>query len=161
METSLTGKALNFGFNEYGFESRVSKMNCNYSVAHVVNMINIHSASKRLIFDLVFTKKIFATINLFKHLNLISSVRLITHQRNSRIAIRAHLYYYKGRRIGGNFKLISRPSKAFYISFKALTLLDKRTGNSIFLVSTTRGLITHTAAIEKKLGGVAIGFFSF
>ena len=25
METSLTGKALDFGSNEYGFESRVSK----------------------------------------------------------------------------------------------------------------------------------------
>ncbi len=165
METSLIGKALNFGFNEYGFESRVSNIklinnyNYNYSFSYVFNLINIHASSKKLTFNLIYTKKNFSILKILKTLNLIQNFRLMT--ADNRVFIQIHLFYFQKKRIGHNFKVLSTPSKKFYLSFKALRLINKRSGSSIFLISTTRGVFSHKEALAKKMGGLAIGFFSY
>jgi ribosomal protein S8 len=57
--------------------------------------------------------------------------------------------------------VLSTSSKSFYISYKALRLLSKRTGNSIFIISNSLGLTEHTTSLKQKNGGMLMGFFSF
>lgn len=159
VETSLIGKALNFGFNEYGFESCVSNILYNYNVSYVLNSININKARKNLIFKINFSKRNLIFLRLLKNLNFIHKFLVI--KKNNKLCIYIYLYYFKNAWIGKNFKLISTPSKSFFISFKALRLLTKRTGNSIFIISTNLGLVTHNTAVKEKIGGLLIGFYSF
>lgn len=157
METSLTGKALNFGFNEYGFESHVSNIPSNYSISYVINSINIHYAHKIFSFKIIYTKKNINLIKLFKKLNFISDYLIIHSTKKLQILIK--LKYLKNLKIIKNFKLISKPSKNHYISLKALKLLNERTHNSVYLISTSQGIITHFQALRKKISGFVVGIF--
>ena len=158
METSLIGKALNFGFNEYGFESRVSKLHYNYSMSYVTNLININKASKTLVFNINFSKHNLIFLKFFKKFSVIHKFLIV--RNNNKTFIRIYLYYYKNKPTCSNFTLLSKPSKKFYISHKAMRLLKKRSGSSIFIISTPRGVLSHQDAILKKTGGIVLGFFS-
>lgn len=158
METSLIGKALNFGFNEYGFESRVSKMFYNYSIAHVLNAVNINTAHKKLVFEIVFTRKNAMFVQALRKFSFLH--KFVVVKKNERLCLKIYTHYFNNKRVGGNFKIISRPSKAFYISLRALYLMSKRTGGSVFIISTSRGLLTHHEAIKQKTGGMLVGFCS-
>ncbi len=158
METSLIGKALNFGFNEYGFESHVSNLTYNYAYSYTINMINVNSAKKNLAFNMVFTKKISPLLHIFKKYGLIRNYTINVTSKG--LVARVYLSFYKNNPLCKNFKLISKPGNTYYISLRALYLVSKRTKNSIFILSTNKGLITHNEAILQKIGGVVIGFFS-
>jgi ribosomal protein S8 len=54
---------------------------------------------------------------------------------------------------------MSKPSKSFFISLKALKLVSSRLDGVIILVSTTRGVITHREAINKSLSGFVFAYF--
>ena len=56
METSLTGKALDFGSSEYGFDPRVSNIRYN-SYAYVVNHLNLAISKKKLRIKFKYTRK--------------------------------------------------------------------------------------------------------
>lgn len=56
METSLIGKAADFGSEEYGFESHVSNMFANSSI-NTINHINLNLKKKKLKFEFKFNKK--------------------------------------------------------------------------------------------------------
>ena len=157
METSLIGKALNFGFNEYGFESRVSKL-LGFSTAYVINLININRSKKSLFFNLIFSKRNLNFVKILKTFNFI--YKYVFFKLNSLNFIRIYLYFYKNKKIGHNFKIISKPSKKFFISLKALILLNKKSGSTVFLISTTQGVISHHLAIKNKISGFLVGFFS-
>jgi ribosomal protein S8 len=55
---------------------------------------------------------------------------------------------------------MSKPSKKLFISYKALRLLSKKTGRSVFLISTSSGVIPHHVAIKKNLSGFILGFIT-
>jgi ribosomal protein S8 len=74
--------------------------------------------------------------------------------------IKIYLYYYKNKIISNNFKILSTPSKSFFLSYKSLRLLSKRTSSSIFILSTDKGILSHKQALNQKLGGLVLGFFS-
>jgi ribosomal protein S8 len=57
-------------------------------------------------------------------------------------------------------KLISTPSKAFFINLKSLILLNKAIGEAIVIISTSKGLLTHKQAIRLGLGGKLICIIS-
>lgn len=132
--------------------------NYNYSLSYVLNLIKINTARKDLIFDLIFTKKTFIFVKILKKLGYIHKYS-ITKKKNS-LYIKIYIYFFKNKRINTYFKLVSKPSKSFFISLKSLRLLSKRTGGSVFLISTSYGLITHREALDKKTGGIIVGFFS-
>jgi ribosomal protein S8 len=56
--------------------------------------------------------------------------------------------------------LISNQSKIFTISYHSLKLLTKKSGSSVFLISTSKGLLSNKEAINQKNGGIILGFFS-
>lgn len=147
------------GLTSTGSNPVFPKMLYNYNVGYVINAININTNHKNLIFKIIFTKKNLVFLRILKSLNFIN--KFIIFKLNNLIFIKIYAYYFKTKQLGKNFQIISTPSKMFLISFKALRLLHKRTGNSIFILSTDRGLITHHEALLKHVGGKLIGFFSF
>lgn len=130
----------------------------NYSFAYLINLININKAGRNLYFEIIFTKKVFKFLFFLKKFNFIYKYVLVN--KNQSFYIKIYLYYYKNKKICSHFKLISRPSHLFSISYKALRLIDKRSGSSIFILSTSIGLISHKEALKNNITGNVIGFFS-
>ncbi len=130
----------------------------NYSISYLINLININKSHRTLYFEILFTKKNLKFLILLKKFNFIH--KYILMKKNNKFVIKIYLYYYKNKKICSNFKLISRPSKIFTISYKALRLINKRTGSSIFILSTSKGLLSHKDALKNKITGNVIGFFS-
>lgn len=64
--------------------------------------------------------------------------------------IMVFLKYYKNKPVISNIYF----EKKFYISYIALCKLKE--SHVIYLISTTKGLITHKEAINQKLGGYLI-----
>jgi ribosomal protein S8 len=121
-------------------------------------MFNLHIAAKRLSFTLLFTKKNLNLIKLLNKLGLFFNFLLI--KKKNQIYIKVLVRYRHLRKVGFNFKIITRPSIFYSLSLKALNLLKLRTGRAVYLLSTSKGIITHHEAINKNIGGIAVAFFS-
>ena len=159
METSLIGKALNFGFNEYGFESHVSKVSYTHAYSHLLSVINIRALQKSLRLEIVYTKAILNFLKFFQKNGVINSYALFLGPKNQ-LFIKIYLVYYKKLPLSSNCKIITKPSKQYFISYKALMLLSKRTFDSVYLISTDLGLLSHHDAIRNRRGGVVVSYFS-
>lgn len=131
----------------------------NYNISYVINLININKLKKNLTFNIFFTKKNLYFVNFLKNFNFIHRYTLI--KLENKTYIRVYLYYYKNKMTCNNFKIISRPAKSFFLSYKALRLISKKTGFSIFVISNDKGIISHHRALKDKKGGMLLGFFSF
>jgi ribosomal protein S8 len=129
-----------------------------YNVSYVINLININKLKKNLHFNIFFTKKNLLFINFLKNFTFINKYYII--KIKNKFYIRIYLYYYKNKIISNNFKILSSPSKSFFLSYKSLRLISKRTSSSVFILSTDRGLLSHKQALNQKLGGLVLGFFS-
>ena len=107
---------------------------------------------------LVIDIKNYQFIQTLKKFNVIHDYKLL--KKNDFNYIKITLFFYKNKIICHNFKLISNQSKIFTISYHSLKLLTKKSGSSIFLISTSNGLLSSKEAINQRIGGVLLGFFS-
>lgn len=160
METSLIGKALNFGFNDYGFESRVSKMLYNNNFLYFTNLINMTKARRFLYIDVILTKRTIVYIKLFSKLAYIESYEIRITNNDTFKKARIYLNYNNSDVIGKDFKIISKPSHRLSVKLRSLRLLAKKTGSSTCILSTSSGIINHRYAIKKKIGGLMLSSFS-
>lgn len=129
-----------------------------HNASYVLNLININKAKKNLCFSLLFTVKNHQFVKILKKFNVIHDYKLF--KKNNFNYIKITLFFYKNNPICFNFKIISRQSKIFTISYQSLLLLTKKSGSSIFLLSTAKGILSNKEAIHQKTGGVLLGFFS-
>lgn len=130
----------------------------NFSISYLINLININKMHKNLYFEIIYTKKIYNFLNFLKKHNVIYKYILIKNDNKTKIKI--YLYYYKNKTIFNNFKLISKPSHKINTSLHSLRLLDKKSGSSVFIISTSKGFITHKEALKNQISGYLVGFFS-
>jgi ribosomal protein S8 len=130
----------------------------NYNFSYILNLININKLKKNLYFFVIFTKKNYYFVKILKKFNVIHDFKLI--KKNNFNFIKISLFFYKNKNICSNLKIISRPAKTFLISYEALKLLNKKSGSSVFLISTDKGILSHHEAIKLKIGGSLIVFFS-
>ncbi len=151
MEASLTGKALNFGFNDYGFDSHASKLNFNYWLPYLINQINLNAAKKNFKFHIVFNKTNLSLLKVLSKFGVVLSYSLTKEKSFFKIVV--YIYYFKNILFFKNFQQISTSSKSFYITSQMLFLLSKRSANSIFLLSTSYGVISQQEALKKNIGG--------
>lgn len=158
METSLIGKALGFGSNEYRFESCVSNINFNYTYSYVMNNINIKASHKTLKITIHYSRKAVLLLKALFLLGAINNYYFHLSQHNKKMLTIRPAYYNK-LPLTKNFRILSTPSKTLFISYKALRLLKKRVGVASYIISTSYGLLTHREALKKKIGGILIGFF--
>ncbi len=103
--------------------------------------------TKRVFFLLIFLKKI-------KYINF-----FYIFKKNNRILVKIYPFYYKSSATNHFLKVVSKPSKSFFISLKALHLIKKRTDRFNLLLSTSKGLMTHSEAINRKVSGHIFGYF--
>jgi ribosomal protein S8 len=157
LEASLIGKALVFGSKECRFEPCVSKLN--YSVnSYVANHFNILNSKKIPRITIKLTKKTLRLVNILYKMRVIQSYIISTKDESKYITFNSH--YYRGIPYFSHLKVVSTPSKACNISVKALRVANKSLGNSIILLETDKGLITHIEAISTNTGGRILGVIS-
>ena len=164
METSLTGKALDFGSKEYGFESRVSKIKYN-SYAYVVNHLNLAMSRKQLSIKIKYTKK---TITLVKALYTIGYISNYVITKNNKIVdtktkldsystyITLSVVYFKNTSFFKSLRLVSTPSRRHTITLRGLQLVTLSIKSSVIVLSTPHGIIDHREAIRLKTGGLIL-----
>ncbi len=68
-----------------------------------------------------------------------------------------HLKYSLGHSVIKDFKILSKPSKRVYCSF--LDLKKYKSFRGIYVVSTSRGLLSSTECLYYGLGGEMLCFF--
>lgn len=129
-----------------------------HAFTNSLNIVNINLKAKKLSFILPYARKTSLILYFLKSENIINNYRLIK-TFNNKINFLINLNYYKTMSIIQKFKLFSKKTQIFFISLRALRLLDKRAGSSLFLLSTTKGLISHKTALLKKTSGFLIGSF--
>src|SRR3569833_1502138 len=159
METSLTGKALDFGSFLFGFESRVS--NIFKQINYVNNQLNINASNRTFRAYVRFSVKAYKYVQFLQRIHYISSFSIVKKCNTNYLLIasfstkltRHQPSYHK-------VNIISTRSYKTYISYDALLLIHQRTAYSIFILLNRKGFQTHTEAIKHKIGGLLLGFIS-
>lgn len=134
-------------------------MSYSHAYSHLLSVINIRALQKSLCFEIVYTKAVFNFLKFFKKNGVINNYVLFFGPR-SQLFIRIYLVYYKKLPLSSNCRIITRPSKQYFITYRALTLLSKRTFDSTYLISTDFGLLSHNDAVNCRKGGVVVAYFS-
>lgn len=107
------------------------------------------------------TKRVLIFLTLLRRNGIILKFNLVTDTRQGHCTFaRVYLTYYRNLPLFRTVKVISTPSRTFYTSLQSLKLLDKRINSTVFILATSKGLLTHKEAILLKTGGVAIALFS-
>lgn len=145
-----------FGSNEYGFDSRVSNINYTSDINYLLNHLTFNSKNKKLFFKIQINKKAIKLLFLFKKYNLISSFHLFQNKQK-KIFTLISPSYNKLLNINFFFKSFFLTNHRLQISIKALSLLAKRTGNSVYVLSTSYGIIDHFEALNLRKSGFLLG----
>lgn len=158
METSLIGKALDFGSNECGFESLVSNLMPYYTHAYVVNHVNILLSRKQKCVQIILTKKTLRLVRvLYKNAVIKNYIIVEKTIKNKKIKfIRFSGLFFKNESYFKGIRLVSTPSKKHTISLKGLNLLKKISGTSLIILETSRGIISHIDALKLGVGGLIL-----
>jgi ribosomal protein S8 len=152
METSLIGKALNFGFSEYRFESYVSNFITSYTpYIYLLNHLKLAFANKNFFFIIDFKVKLLPLLKLFYKLNII---RRFTIEKT--LTCRIFPNYTKFSKPITSIKNYYRLKNPIIIKKNSLNLLSKSLGNSVLVLETSKGLLTHKEALLNGLGGVLL-----
>lgn len=129
----------------------------NYATSYLINLINITSAHKKLVIEIPYTKKTITLLKIFKKNNFIQNYLIF--KKKNKYFIKIYPFYFKNLKIIKTFRLVSKPSRTFYISLKAIKLLSKRSGSSIYLISTSKGILNHLEARNEGMAGFLLGFY--
>ena len=149
METSLTGKALDFGSNEYGFESRVSKTMNSRRYLEFIIKYNTCVKKKKNFFTLSYAQANFQLAQLFARLGLVR----ISHSSNQPWFLVLPIYskVFKETRLS---RLTFYSSKPKPVSLKALQILHYTSPLTQLVLSTPYGVLTSREAVSRKTGGL-------
>ena len=116
LETSLIGKALNFGFREYRFESRVSNIVHLFNpYAHTISHIKLGLARKAFFCNIICTMQSLKVLHLFKYLRIVR--RFVHHEHN---CFRVYLTYNKFFQPLRTIKIYYKLKQQISISLKSL-----------------------------------------
>lgn len=151
LETSLIGKALDFGPREYRFESCVSKYVSLNSYSNFLNQFSLCLLRKHIYVETRLTTKARNLANLFIHLSLLRRISKTDNQ-----TWRLFPLYQRQRRMTRTITVYNLTSSKKILSFRALRILNLNCPFSYYILETTQGLMTHKTAIRRKLGGFLI-----
>ena len=158
METSLIGKAVDFGSTECGFESHVSKLTPYYTHAYVINHVNILLSRKQRYIEIVLTRKTLKLVRTFYKYGIIRNYIILQKLEKRKIVsyIRFNGVFFKGESYYRSVRLVSSPSRKHNISLKGLNLIRHSVGHSLIILETSRGLISHKEALRFGTGGAIL-----
>jgi len=118
--------------------------------AYLINHINILVSKKQRFVKLVFSKKIIRLISALSKYGVLNSFLILCFRKKS---VKISPLIYKNKPFFSGLKLVTTSSKCFYIKLKALLLLKKSLGETIILIETPLGILSHEEAIKFRTGG--------
>ena len=121
--------------------------------AYITNHVNISLSRKILRTTIQFSKRL---MNLIKILHATGVIKNYLIFGKKRRFIRFSILFYKGKPFFTGIKLISTLSKKFYISLNALKKLHTVSASTFYILSTSRGIITHQHALKLGIGGLLL-----
>ena len=128
--------------------------------AYVLNHIKLNLAQKNFQFLIINNSKTFKIVGILKTFGIILNYKLINSNNNKNNYIKVYIYYYKSLNFSKTFKLLFFRSKSFFITLPMLKLLNKRIGDSVYILIYKQKYITHIEALNKKIGGQLVYFIS-
>lgn len=120
------------------------------SYAFLINHVNLLSTSKKRSLIILFNRKVLKLAYLLKSVGCLNSILILS---KSKKLIKISPFFYKGRAFHKGIRLISTPTRSFSVKLKTLKLISKSLGNSILILETSRGLLTHTIALKLNISG--------
>lgn len=121
-----------------------------YAYAVVINHVNLISSSRRRMTTLKFNKKSLVLLSIFKKLGVINTHLIIS---NSKKLIKISPFIYRQSPFFKNIRLVSTPSKSFTVKLSTLRILDKSIRQTIIILETSEGLLTHKDALRRGISG--------
>jgi ribosomal protein S8 len=164
LETSLTGKALDFGSNEYGFDPRVSNIRYD-SHAYVINHLNLAISRKKLRVRFKYTRKTLELTKALFSIGYVSNYSVVskhttlkfTKSLNSKNSwIYVSTVFFKNTPFFKSLRLVSTPSKKHITTLKGLKVINLSIKSSVVILSTPYGIIDHREALRVGTGGTIL-----
>ena len=121
--------------------------------AYVTNHFNILNSKRLKSKKIVKTVKTLRLVRALHRSGIISHFLLTRSNKNGRPFITFNTPYYGNSNYFSSIRLVSTPSRAHFISIKALKLASKSIGASIIFLETSSGIITHLDAMRLNITG--------
>lgn len=116
----------------------------------LINHINIVVSKKQRSITFRCGKKSLRLAFILRKLGLLN---FIIYKKGFLKLIKITTFLYRGRAFFSSLRQVTTPSKKFSIKLKSLRILSQSVGESIVLVETSLGIVTHAKAIELGVGG--------
>ena len=117
----------------------------------IINLIKINYLYKNDNIKLKINKKDLIFINFFIKFGVIKHLKFLKSEKKFLIKFN----YCYNEPVYRGIKNMYQPSKPKFINLKNLTKINKK-NNSIYILSTNKGLITNFEAEKNKIGGILI-----
>ena len=118
---------------------------------YTVNMIKLAAARRLLAVRMNVTPRVLSFLRLLRALNVI---RRFVFLSPSRVAVVPSYVHMKPR--VRHLKMLLRPGRRVMLSAKSLSVLQSRSGLTLFILETRQGLMTNFEARSAGLGGALI-----
>tara|TARA_B100000795_G_scaffold121608_1_gene90512 strand:- start:409 stop:879 length:471 start_codon:yes stop_codon:yes gene_type:complete len=152
MEASLIGKALNFGFSEYRFESYASNfINTILPYVYLLNQLKFAVAKKNYFFTIRASVKMKPLLILFYKLNII---RRFTFKSSSLCYVFPN--YTRTNKPIRYIKNYYRSVNPIFLKKHSLLLMRRSLGAATMVLETSYGVITHQNALTLGVGGILV-----
>ena len=132
----------------------------------VSTQINILTSQRKKIAKVYFSKMSLKIFYLLHSVGLVNNyvIGSTTSVTNKKPFIPSMIWFtllfYKSKPFFRYLRLVSKPSKKYFISFQALKLLTKFLGLSLIILETSFGIIDHNEALRRRVGGVFLYILS-
>jgi ribosomal protein S8 len=128
------------------------------SSVYVQNHLNFSAIQVAKFNRLFFSTSTYMLIKVLQEIGFIYKFLIITKNK-PRLVFREILitmFFYKQSPFFKSCSLVSTPSKSFFITLKALRILKINLNQSVLILSTTKGVITHFKALSLNVGGLLL-----
>ena len=129
------------------------------SDARLINHLNLAISRKKLRMTLQISKRSLKLLNLLHRIGCIQHYLLFKKYFNNydyNIFVRFTVLFYKNRSFYKGVRLITTVSRKYAISLKALRIMNITTRSSIYILSTSQGVITHKEALRLNVSGLLL-----
>lgn len=77
-------------------------------------------------------------------------------KNKKRFLIRISPLYFKSISFYRHAKLVTTPSREYSIRLRSMRLLKSYSGETVFILSTSQGVMTMEEAFKKNIGGIIL-----
>lgn len=124
----------------------------------VFSLLKSGQGSKKVSVSAFLTKSALEVVYLLTELGYVRGFKFLnsSYNKSSKVSILLGYYGALSKPLISNFYFYSTPSKQVHISCKDLVKLKARNPQSLFILSTSLGVVSGSDAISKNLGGLLL-----